>query len=368
MKKQFFYRLALLAAAAAIFGLLLGWTAGILSAPLSWLCAGGAALLALLLGLSGSVSSWIIRQVLRPMEEFSEHPDREGPLERDKAYPELSPFFDKIRERQRSLLARIEELSNDQEANRIIIGNMQKELERQRRDFSDNITQLRVPLTTISQLTEQIENRTVDWEETQRLTGLIAGELARSTALIDDMLRITRLEDTALEPMTRVSLAAVCRETLTSLSLVAHRRGVSLKLIGPEVWAKGNAGMLGELMTCLCENAILYNHEEGSVLVETGGDAVKGTVWAAVRDTGVGIPEDVSQRIFERFYRVDEGHPQQTEGTGLGLSIAKRLADFHRGEITLESKPGEGSVFTVSLPAWQEAGVSTSQGKEAVLS
>lgn len=352
MKKHIFYRLALLAAAAAVCGLLLGWAAALFAVPLSWLCAGGLALLALLLGLSSAVSSWIIRRVLRPMEEFSEHPDRDGPVEREKAYPELSPFFDKIRERQRSLLRQIGELSDDRDATRIITDNMQKELERQRKDFCENISQLRAPLAAISGFGEQVGRETASPEETQRLAGLIIQESARSVALIDDMIRLSRLDDTAPVPMTRVSLTAVCREALTSLSLVAHRRGVGLKLIGPEVWVRGNAGMLGELMTCLCENAILYNHEEGSVLVETGGDPAAGTVWAAVRDTGIGIPEEYFQRVFDRFYRVNEDPSQQTEGTGLGLSIAKRLADFHQGSIALESTPGEGSVFTVTFPAW----------------
>lgn len=153
--------------------------------------------------------------------------------------------------------------------------------------------------------------------------------------------------------MTKVSLTAVCRETLTSLSLMAHRRGVSLKLTGPEVWAKGDAEMLGELMTALCENAIQYNRQDGSVLVETGRGPDAGTVWVTVQDTGIGIPEGSFQRIFDRFYQAEEGLQQNT-GTGLGLSIAKRLADFHHGGITLESTLGQGSVFTVTLPAWQE--------------
>lgn len=352
MKKRIFYSLALISALAAAGGLLLAWAAQRFGLPLLWLCVGAAALLALLLLLGSVLSTRAVQPILRPMEEFSEHPDRDGPVEREKAYPELSPFFDKIRERQRSLLRQIAELIDDRDATRIITDNMQKELERQRKDFSEDISQLRAPLSAISGLAEQVGRDTVSAEETRRLAGLIIQESTRSAALIDDMLCLSRLDDTAPIPMTRVSLTAVCREALTSLSLVAHRRGVGLKLIGPEVWVRGNAGMLGELMTCLCENAILYNHPEGTVLVETGGDPAAETVWAAVRDTGIGIPEEFFQRIFDRFYRVDEADSHQAEGTGLGLSIAKRLADFHQGRITLESAPGEGSVFTVTFPAW----------------
>lgn len=352
MKKQIFSRLALLAVTAAVWGLLLGWAATLLAVPFFGLCAGGAALLALLLGLTAAVSSWIVRRVLRPMEEFAEHPDRDGPVEREKSYPELSPFFDKIRGRQQALLRQIGELTEERNALRIITGNMQRELRRQQQEFSSNADRLRVPLTVLSGLGERMGIKALSAEEAKGLGEDVIRESSRMSALLDDMIRLSRLDGES-PVMTKVSLTSVCRETLTSLSLMAHKRGVGLKLTGPEVWAKGDAELLGELMTALCENAIQYNHLDGSVLVETGSGA-DGTVWVTVRDTGVGIPEDSFQRVFDRFYQLEEGRGQQNTGTGLGLSIAKRLADFHQGGIALESTLGEGSVFTVTLPAWQE--------------
>lgn len=353
MKKRIFYRLALLGTAAACFGLLLGWTAAHWAVPLSWLCAGGAALLALLLGLAAAVSSWATRRALAPLEEFSVHSNPDGPPSSDMVYPELAPILEKLREQRRSLLARIQALEEERTATGIITDNMHKELERQREDFSTNISQLRAPLAAISAHAQQIADR-ADPDEARRLAGLITRETARMTDLADDMLRLSRLDEAGPVSMGRVSLTSVCRETLTSLSLVAHRRGVGLKLIGPEVWTRGSAEMLGEMMSRICENAIKYNHPEGSVLVETGADPAEKTVWAAVRDTGVGIPEEAFQRIFERFYREENDLSDQAGGTGLGLSIAGRLADFHQGRITLESTPGKGSVFTVTLPAWPE--------------
>ena len=358
MKKRIFYRLALLGAAAACFGLLLGWTAAHWAVPLSPLCAGGAALLAMLLGLAAVVSSWVTRRSLAPLEEFSVHSNPDGPPPTDQVYPELAPILEKLREQRRSLLARIEALEEERNATGIIIDNMQRELDRQRESFTTDISQLTALLPTISAYARQIGD-CADPGEAQRLAELITRETGRMTALADDMLRLFRLDEAVTVPMSRVSLTSVCRETLTSLSLVAHRRGVSLKLVGPEVWTRGSAEMLAELMTCICENAIIYNHQEGSVLVETGADPAGKTVWAAVRDTGVGIPEEAFQRIFERFYRAENELSDQTGGTGLGLAIAKRLADFHQGSIGLESTPGKGSVFTVTLPAWPETVSST---------
>ena len=150
--------------------------------------------------------------------------------------------------------------------------------------------------------------------------------------------------------MGRVCLTAICREVLESLEVVARRRGVALALTGPEVWVWGNAGMLTELMTNLCDNAIKYNREGGSVTVETAAPG-GATAAVTVRDTGIGIPEASFQRVFERFYRVDKSRSKRTGGTGLGLSIAKHLVECHGGGISLSSRLGEGSAFTVTLPA-----------------
>lgn len=353
MKKRIFCRLVLLGVAAGCFGLLLGWTAARWGVPLSLLCAGGAALLALLVGLASAVSSWITRRALAPLEEFSVHSNPDGPPSADIVYPELSPILEKLREQRRAFQRQLEALTDDRAATGVIIDNMHKELERQRENFSTNIHELRAPLAGISAQAGRIEAG-ADPDEARRLAGLIGRESARMSDLADDMLRLSRLDQETSAPMGRVSLTSVCRETLTSLSLVAHRRGVNLKLIGPEVWARGSAEMLSELMSCLCENAIIYNRPEGSVLVETGAGPDPGIVWVEVRDTGVGIREEALQRIFERFYRDENSLSDQAGGTGLGLAIAKRLADFHQGGITVESTPGSGSVFTVTLPAWQE--------------
>ena len=222
--------------------------------------------------------------------------------------------------------------------------------EKLRRDFSANVShELRTPLTSISGFAEMIETGMAG-ENTRDFAGRITRESARLLTLIDDIIRLSRLDEHAPTPMGRVSLTAVCREVLTNLSLVAHRRGVTMKLQGPDVWVRGNARMLEELMTNLCENAIKYNREEGSVVVETAAGSVPGTVTVTVRDTGIGIPAASFQRVFERFYRVDKSRSKQTGGTGLGLSIAKHLVECHQGSISLESTLGEGSAFTVTLP------------------
>lgn len=237
----------------------------------------------------------------------------------------------------------------------LILDETQRERsEKLRREFTANVShELKTPLTSISGFAEMIETGMAAGEDAQNFARRITREAARLQTLIDDILRLSRLDEQPQAPMGRVSLAAVCREALASLAMVARGRRVRLSLLGEEVWARGNAGMTRELVTNLCENAIKYNREGGSVEVETG-PGPEGTVQIVVRDTGIGIPEASFQRIFERFYRVDKSRSKQTGGTGLGLSIAKHLVERQGGSIGLESVLGQGSAFTVTLPAWQE--------------
>ena len=227
--------------------------------------------------------------------------------------------------------------------------------EKLRRDFSANVShELKTPLTSISGFAEMIETGMASGEDARKFARRIVREASRLQALIDDIIRLSRLDEQLPAPMGQVSLSGVCREVLAALEMVAESRGVSLSLSGSEVWAWGNAGMTRELLTNLCENAIKYNREGGSVEVETGPGPA-GTVQVAVRDTGIGIPAASFQRVFERFYRVDKSRSKQTGGTGLGLSIAKHLVECQGGAISLESTLGEGSTFTVTLPGGQVA-------------
>lgn len=234
----------------------------------------------------------------------------------------------------------------------LILDDTQRERsEKLRREFSANVShELKTPLTSISGFAEMIETGMAAGEDARKFAGQITREAARLQALIDDIIRLSRLDEHAPTPMGRVCLTAICREVLESLEVVARRRGVALALTGPEVWVWGNAGMLTELMTNLCDNAIKYNREGGSVTVETAAPG-GATAAVTVRDTGIGIPEASFQRVFERFYRVDKSRSKRTGGTGLGLSIAKHLVECHGGGISLSSRLGEGSAFTVTLPA-----------------
>lgn len=237
----------------------------------------------------------------------------------------------------------------------LILDETQRERsEKQRRDFTANVShELKTPLTSISGFAEMIETGMASGEDARNFARRITHESGRLLALIDDIIRLSRLDEQVPVPMSRVSLTAVCREVLATLGMMAEKRWVTLSLTGPEVFVRGSAGMLSELMTNLCENAVKYNREGGSVTVEISRDPAAGVVTAAVRDTGIGIPAASFQRVFERFYRVDKSRSKQTGGTGLGLSIAKHLVEYHGGSIALESALGEGSVFTVTLPEWR---------------
>ena len=227
--------------------------------------------------------------------------------------------------------------------------------EKMRRDFSANVShELKTPLTSISGFAEMIETGMASGEDAKNFARKITRESARLLALIDDIIRLSRLDEHLPTPMVRLSVNAVCREVLASLAPVAEKRRVDLSLSGPEIWVRGNAGMLTELLTNLCDNAVKYNRDGGSVSVETAEQPLQGTVTLTVRATGIGIPAGSFQRVFERFYRVDKSRSKQTGGTGLGLSIAKHIVDCHGGRIAVESVLGEGSAFTVTLPAWRE--------------
>ena len=147
--------------------------------------------------------------------------------------------------------------------------------------------------------------------------------------------------------LTKVDAAAVCREITSSLQPLANTMNVALSCEGAPAPVLAGQGMLSELITNLCDNAIKYNKPGGSVIVRTLHES--GMVRLIVEDTGIGIAGEHCERIFERFYRVDKSRSKQTGGTGLGLSICKHIVEYLGGDITVESTPGVGTKITVTL-------------------
>ena len=220
--------------------------------------------------------------------------------------------------------------------------------ERNRKEFTANVShELKTPLQSIIGSAELLENGLVKPEDTERFVGNIKKEASRLVALINDIIRLSQLDEDS-EPATEsVDLYELSKEVIEVLSVSAAKRQVNLELEGESCIIKGIRRYLYEIIYNLCDNAIRYNKENGKVVIDLSQK--DGNTVLSVTDTGIGIPVEHQSRIFERFYRVDKSHSKETGGTGLGLSIVKHAVGYHDGTIKLDSKVNEGTVFTVTF-------------------
>ena len=220
--------------------------------------------------------------------------------------------------------------------------------ERNRKEFTANVShELKTPLQSIIGSAELLENGLVKPEDTERFVGNIKKEASRLVALINDIIRLSQLDEDS-EPATEsVDLYELSKEVIEVLSVSAAKRQVNLEIEGESCIIKGIRRYLYEIIYNLCDNAIRYNKENGKVVIDVSQK--DGNTVLSVTDTGIGIPAEHQSRIFERFYRVDKSHSKETGGTGLGLSIVKHAVGYHDGTIKLDSKVNEGTVFTVTF-------------------
>lgn len=224
-------------------------------------------------------------------------------------------------------------------------------LELVRQEFLSNVShELRTPLTSIMALAETLEAGAIDdREHNRRFLCIIQKNAARMQRLIDDILELSAIEagNVRVAPEI-VRLRPLVEDVFGSLSAAASARAITVRnLVDQNALVFADPHRLVQMLTNLIENAIKFNRESGTVLVkyEIGdGDRIR------VEDTGEGIPAHHLDRLFERFYRVDRARSRELGGTGLGLAIVKHLARAHGGEITVESRFGEGTQFTIELP------------------
>ena len=165
--------------------------------------------------------------------------------------------------------------------------------------------------------------------------------------LIEDVIRISHLDEGVEIPKEDIDLLAVVEDITETLQAAAQRRGISVRVSGDHCHIQGVRSMIYEIVQNLCDNAVKYNVENGTVdvMVKRSG---KRTV-LTVKDTGIGIPAEHQPRIFERFYRVDKSHSKETGGTGLGMAIVKHAAQYHNARINLRSTPGIGTTVMVTF-------------------
>ena len=221
--------------------------------------------------------------------------------------------------------------------------------EQSRREFTANVShELKTPLQSIMGSAELIENGLVAAQDMPRFVGHIRTEAARLVSLIEDIIRLSQLDEGGELPFEVCDLAEIARETTDSLADAAEQRKIRLTFSGEPLGLCSVKRLLAEICYNLCDNAIKYNREGGQVMVSVsrvGEEAV-----LAVKDTGIGIPPEHQERVFERFYRVDKSHSKESGGTGLGLSIVKHAVQDLGGHLALSSTPGEGTEIKVYLP------------------
>lgn len=221
--------------------------------------------------------------------------------------------------------------------------------ERNRREFTANVShELKTPLQGIIGSAELIENGMVKPDDLPRFVGHIHAEAARLVTLIDDIIRLSQLDEGDAMPTESVDLLAVSQEAAENLQDAAAARGVTVGVTGQPAVIPGVRRLIYEIVYNLCDNAIKYNRDGGRVDVTVAADADGSSI--TVADTGIGIAPEHQGRVFERFYRVDKSHSKASGGTGLGLSIVKHAVQYHHGRIELESTPGTGTTIRVVFP------------------
>lgn len=233
-------------------------------------------------------------------------------------------------------------MENNELANRA-----EDEILKMRKEFSANVShELKTPLTSISGYAEIMKSGMVNREDMIAFSERIYNEASRMITLIDDIIKLSKLDEESMEvEWEDVDLYELSHEIIDRLAMSAKKRSVQVELQGEPVVYYGVRQMLDEMIFNLCENAIKYNVPDGKVTIWVGNspEGIK----VVVEDTGIGIPKDQQERVFERFYRVDKSHSKKTGGTGLGLSIVKHAAIYHHAQIHVDSEVGKGTRMEV---------------------
>jgi two-component system phosphate regulon sensor histidine kinase PhoR len=223
--------------------------------------------------------------------------------------------------------------------------------EQMRKEFSANVShELKTPLMSISGYAEIIKNGLVKNEDIPEFSGRIYSEATRLSNLVEDIIKLSRLDENNKTPeFEEVNLLMLAEDIKERLLPQAVKKNVELRVIGENVKIKGIKQILDEMIYNLLDNAIKYNEDNGKAgvsVIKENDNAVL-SVW----DTGIGIPREHQDRIFERFYRVDKSHSRETGGTGLGLSIVKHGAFYHNADIKIDSEPSRGTKIIITFKA-----------------
>ena len=268
------------------------------------------------------LSHYLTLQLLEPIERMANDMDH---LDSMTVYKEMIPFTTKIRKQHEDIIKNA----------------------KMRQDFTANVShELKTPLTSISGYSELIENGMATDADVVRFAAEIHKNSMRLLTLINDIIRLSELDVSEQTLMTQeVDLYEIAKTCVNMLQINGEKHDVSINLYGTSCIINANREMMEELVYNLCDNAIRYNNAGGSVSVWVTRE--KEHVVLAVNDTGIGIPKEDQERIFERFYRVDKSRSKSTGGTGLGLAIVKHIVEQHGAKLEVESRLGEGTQIRV---------------------
>lgn len=276
----------------------------------------------LMLAVCAALSRLITSALIAPIENMGKHMDDIGSVE---IYEELKPFVETISRQHRDILKNAT----------------------MRQDFTANVThELKTPLTSISGYAELMESGLADEEMTVKFAGAIHKNADRLLTLINDIIRLSELDAMQTAPeFEDIDLYQLAISTVQLLELAAKRQSVTVRTHGTAQMIHANRRMIEELIYNICDNAIRYNREGGEVEINVSRDR-RGVI-LDVSDTGIGIPKEHQERIFERFYRVDKSRSKERGGTGLGLAIVKHIVQVHGAQVSVESESGKGTRIEV---------------------
>lgn len=277
------------------------------------------------------VTHFLTRNILKPIEQMANSLDDDSHIV---AYREMRPFIDMIQKQHADIV----------------------KSSQMRQEFTANVShELKTPLTSISGYSELIETGMATEADVHHFATEIHKNSNRLLTLINDIIRLSELdvsEDTPV--MERVDLAVIARTATDMLAINAEKNSVTLCYNGEHSYINANKMMMEELVYNLTDNAIRYNNKNGMVDVSVENE--DGKVVLRVKDTGIGIPKEHQERIFERFYRVDKSRSKSTGGTGLGLAIVKHIVARNNAHLDMTSEPGKGTDISVTFDEYREDG------------
>ncbi len=251
-------------------------------------------------------------------------------------YRELSPLAERIEVQNRQIAKQLTDMRNEH-ANQ----------DAMRRDFTANVShELKTPLTSISGYAELIKTGIAKDEDVKRFAGKIYDESQRLITLVGDIIKLSQLDGNDVKVnVEKFDLYNMCEGVLSHLEMAAKEKNVTIKLTGSSNYITAAELVVEEILFNICDNAVKYNKYGGRVTVDVS-QRVDG-VEVTVSDTGIGIPKDDMEHIFERFYRVDKSHSKEIGGTGLGLSIVKHGVKYLGASVSVESEVNVGTTVRI---------------------